>query len=516
MRSLFTTTALTAVCLMGTPALADITPEEAWEAYRGQMAQMGMEPTAEVTREGDTLVVRNMVYGLEMDLGETSVTSTTTAPEIRFQEQSGGTVALRFVEPLNSIAVTPVGPGFEESVDADTIETRSTMTLDGVTIISGTPEDMVFTFDDNALEMKNEPVSVEDMVIQPGLTAKIVGINGTYTLEQVENGWTSDMDITASALSYDFDPMDTETGEKVDMGFAANDMTVTGSFTLHEGETDNFMQTLLGKSAMDITMAFAGSTSSIVIESDAPGGGMKIDAATGASTLDMTLEDGAIGYDAKVADLNVIAAGAQIPGGQVNVSMKSYNTALLFPLSASEELQPFELRLGMEELVLPEIAWMIADPTGQLPHDPASLRIALDGTLENGMDLFDVAAMTALEENDGEMPFKVETVNIPEIFLDLAGATIKGEGTGHFLDQEAAVPGGMPPFAGKLSLNMVGVTDLITKLSSAGILPPEQAMSAQMMLGLFARPGETAGELVSEIEMTEDGQIIANGQPLPF
>ena len=78
------------------------------------------------------------------------------------------------------------------------------------------------------------------------------------------------------------------------------------------------------------------------------------------------------------------------------------------------------------------------------------------------------------------------------------------------------MPGGMPPFAGNLSLNMVGVNDLITKLSSAGILPPEQAMSAQMMLGLFARPGETAGELVSEIEMTEDGQIIANGQPLPF
>ena len=516
MRSLFTTTALTAVCLMGTPALADITPEEAWEAYRGQMAQMGMESTAEVTREGDTLVVRNMVYGVEMDLGEITVTTTTTAPEIRFQEQSGGTVGMWFVEPLNSISVTPMGPDLDGTMTDDTMETRSTMKIDGVSIISGSPEDLLFTFENSAIEMTNEPVLMDDQMIQPGLTAKIIGIGGTYTLAQRDGGLTSDMDITASALTYDFDPMDTDTGDKVDMGFAANDMTITGSFSLPEGEHADFMQSIFGESAMDITMAMAGSTSSIVIESDAPGGGMKIDAATGGSTLDMTLQDGAIGYDATVEDLNVIAAGAQIPGGQVNVSMKSYNTALLFPLAASEELQPFELRLGMEELVLPEIAWMIADPTGQLPHDPASLRIALDGTLENGMDLFDVAAMTALEENDGEMPFKVETVNIPEIFLNLAGATIKGEGTGHFLDQEAAVPGGMPPFAGKLSINMVGVTDLITKLSSAGILPPEQAMSAQMMLGLFARPGETAGELVSEIEMTEDGQIIANGQPLPF
>lgn len=516
MRSLFTTTALTAVCLMGTPALADITPEEAWEAYLSQMTQMGMEPTAEVTREGDTLVVRNMVYGLEMDLGETSVTSTTTAPEIRFQEQSGGTVALRFVEPLKSISVTPVGPGFEDSVETDTIETRSTIQIDGVTIISGTPEDLLFTFEDSAFTSTSEQIILDGKVIQPGLSAKMVGIGGTYTIVQGDDGMTSDMDITASALTYDFDPMDTETGDKADMGFAANDMNITGSFTLAAGEHADFMQSIFGESAMDITMAMAGSTSSIEIVSDAPGGGMKIDAATGASTLDMTLEDGAVGYDAKVADLNVIAAGAQIPGGQMNVSMKSYNTALLFPFAASDAAQPFELRLGMEELVLPEIAWMIADPTGQLPHDPASLRISLDGTLQNDVDLFDVTAMTALEENGGEMPFKVETVNIPEIFLDLAGATIRGEGKGHFLDQEAAVPGGMPPFAGNLSLNMVGVNDLITKLSSAGILPPEQAMSAQMMLGLFARPGETAGELVSEIEMTEDGQIIANGQPLPF
>ena len=66
---------------------------------------------------------------------------------------------------------------------------------------------------------------VEDLVIQPGLSAKMVGIDGTYTIVQGDDGMTSDMDITASALTYDFDPMDTETGEKVDMGFAANDMT---------------------------------------------------------------------------------------------------------------------------------------------------------------------------------------------------------------------------------------------------------------------------------------------------
>ena len=74
----------------------------------------------------------------------------------------------------------------------------------------------------------------------------------------------------------------------------------------------------------------------------------------------------------------------------------------------------------------------------------------------------------------------------------------------------------MPPFAGKLSLTLTGVTGLLDKLSSTGIVPPEQAMGAQMMLGMLARPGEGADVLVSEIEMREDGSVLANGAPLPF
>jgi hypothetical protein len=33
-----------------------------------------------------------------------------------------------------------------------------------------------------------------------------------------------------------------------------------------------------------------------------------------------------------------------------------------------------------------------------------------------------------------------------------------------------------------------------------------------MMMGLFARPGPGEDELVSKIEVTEDGQVLANGQ----
>ena len=51
-------------------------------------------------------------------------------------------------------------------------------------------------------------------------------------------------------------------------------------------------------------------------------------------------------------------------------------------------------------------------------------------------------------------------------------------------------------------------------LVKLGFVPQEQVLGARMMLGLFARPGDEPDELVSEIAITEDGQVLANGQRL--
>ncbi|WP_417275001.1 hypothetical protein [Celeribacter halophilus] len=516
MRSLLSATALTALCFSATPMFADVTPEDVWGAYQEMMAKTGATPSAEVERDGDTLVVRNMVYDMTMDMGASSVSSTTTAPEIRFQERAGGTVAMWFPAPLTSVSVTQVEAELDDGMEDDTIETRSTMRLDGTSVVSGAPDDMLFTFKDSTIEMVNDPVMMDGEMIQPGLSAKVAGISGTYSIDRSGEALTSGIDMTAAVLSYEFDEMETEEGDLVDMGFTANGMTVKGQVMLAQGEPDDAMQALVGKSDVDVNLGFADSSTFVAVTSDEPNSGMDIKATSGQSTLGLTLKGGAIGYDATAGDVNITVGGPQIPGGQVEVAMKEYSTALLFPLAASDAPQPFEAKIGLEEVVLPEIAWMIADPSGQLPHDPASLRLAFEGTLENGVNLFDAEAIAALEASGDKMPFTLQTLELPEIFLSLAGASIAGEGAGKFLDKEPAVAGGMPPFAGNLSLKLVGVADLIGNLTATGILPAEQAMSAQMMLGLFARPGDVAGELVSEIEMTEDGQIIANGQPLPF
>jgi hypothetical protein len=49
-----------------------------------------------------------------------------------------------------------------------------------------------------------------------------------------------------------------------------------------------------------------------------------------------------------------------------------------------------------------------------------------------------------------------------------------------------------------------------------GLLPSDQAAGVRMMSGLLLRPGGGEDTLLSEITITPDGKILANGAPLPF
>jgi hypothetical protein len=70
----------------------------------------------------------------------------------------------------------------------------------------------------------------------------------------------------------------------------------------------------------------------------------------------------------------------------------------------------------------------------------------------------------------------------------------------------------MPKPVGQINLALQGGGALIDKLVAMGLLPSEQAMGARMMMGLFAVPTGEPDSLTSQIEFTEDGQILANGQ----
>ena len=72
----------------------------------------------------------------------------------------------------------------------------------------------------------------------------------------------------------------------------------------------------------------------------------------------------------------------------------------------------------------------------------------------------------------------------------------------------------IPTLVGSIFINASGINALIQSLGEMGLLPAQQAGFAQMMLGMFTVPGDAPDTLKTEIQLTEDGGILANGQRL--
>nr|WP_319248680.1 hypothetical protein [uncultured Celeribacter sp.] len=501
--------ALSTTCLSTLPALADVTPDEVWTQNKEMMMTMLGEVSAEEVHDGDTLVIRDMTSEMVFETPEGNITSTTIAPEIRFEPIKGGKVSIRYSAPLSSVTTIPADPVLE----TPEFNAESTTTIEGLTVVSGTPDDMLYTMDGMAFVVTSEPTIIDGTMVQPGIKLAIDQIIGTTTIERDGETLISKMDMVADTVTYGIEPFTAE-GAELETAFTASDLRIGGDFVLQTQSGDDYIANILGNSDMNVTMRSERSSSTFRMV-DEDGNTVEVLSKTGPSLLGFTLNDGAIGYEATGENITATVAASQLPGDPLAFSMDSSAVSVLFPLAASDEAQPYKLSLGLESVVLPDLAWMIADPQNTMPHDPATLRLDLGGTMENGIDLFDTAALAAAEA-DGEMPVAMKTVDLSELFLSLAGAEIKGQGQGHFLEAEPAIPGGMPPFAGTLSLNMKGLLGLLDNLTASGLVQQEQAMSFRMMLSLFARPGDGEDEMVSDLEMTEDGQIIANGQPLPF
>jgi len=112
------------------------------------------------------------------------------------------------------------------------------------------------------------------------------------------------------------------------------------------------------------------------------------------------------------------------------------------------------------------------------------------------------------------MPGQLCALNVNSLILSAVGAELTGNGAFTFDNSDLTTFDGLPRPEGKLDLKLVGANVLIDKLVGMGLLPEDQAMGARMMMGLFARPGDGEDTLVSTIEVTPEGALMANGQRL--
>jgi len=197
-----------------------------------------------------------------------------------------------------------------------------------------------------------------------------------------------------------------------------------------------------------------------------------------------------------------------VPGAMpmpVKVTSGPMDFALLTPVMATTAAD-YAFLLKLSQFSVNAEAWAMVDPTGALKHDAADVAIDVSG--KTTMDLIGMA----MAEETGQVPPvpAPESLNITELSAKVLGAALTSTGAFTF-DNSMGFP--MP--LGEAQVDVTGATQLIQGLIATGLVAEQDAMGAQMMMGMFMVPsGDDA--LTSKIEVKEGMQILVNGQPLPM
>ncbi|MBL9053980.1 MAG: DUF2125 domain-containing protein, partial [Tabrizicola sp.] len=211
-------------------------------------------------------------------------------------------------------------------------------------------------------------------------------------------------------------------------------------------------------------------------------------------------------FEAKssIASLEIESAPGMTPV-PVKVTSGPVEFGMLSPVLATVPAD-YGFLLKLSQFSVNEEAWGMLDPTGALKHDAADVAIDV-----SGKTTMDLVGLIAAEETGAMPPMPApESLNITELSAKVLGAALTG--TGAFTFDNSM---GMPMPLGEAQVDVTGATQLIQGLIATGLLAEEDAMGAQMMMGMFMVPsGDDA--LTSKIEVKEGMQILVNGQPLPM
>jgi len=491
-----TTTA--ALCL-ATPALADLTAPQVWDNWKEMTTISGqaMSPGREVLANG-TLTLTDVALSLEMPEGRVSG----TIPLIAMTEQGDGTVAIT-LSPQYDLRMQ-MTPASGESLDF-----TLRIAMPGMVMIAS-----------------GDPGTLRHDVVAPEIQVSVVGM--------IVDGVPTDLDMaltmanmTGAHTRTAGDGMAFESRFSADtMAFAASgsdpaqsgaDLTLNASFADLLGtsaSTGGGLTTLADPARMvaagarfDSTYSHGGGRLAMtMISPDTGTFDMVGTIAAGQHSVAMSQE--IIDYSGTVKTLDVTMAGDALLFPENRVSLEEFGYGLKLPMTRTETLADFALRLDLGGLDLGDLVWGAIDPADALPRDPGFPLIDLSGEARMLVDAADPAP-----GGSPGMPGDLYALTLNDLRLSLAGAEMTGNGAFTFDTTDPAPFGGMPAPDGTLELQMVGANDLLDRLVRLGLIPQDQAMFGRMMMGLFAIPtGEDT--LSSKIEVTRDGSVSANGQRL--
>ncbi len=188
----------------------------------------------------------------------------------------------------------------------------------------------------------------------------------------------------------------------------------------------------------------------------------------------------------------------------LDFQMKRVEMLSIMPRGAGGEPQEFGYKLDVRDVVLPPLAWMIADPQGVIPRDIKQISVDVTGDAVFAVAPSDRAGMMERLAKTGQVPIDLRGVTLNALKIDALGALAEAKGTG-------AVKDGKP--VGRVDIALTGIPALLEALVKAGRVPPQQAVIGQLMLENFAKKEEGSDTLNFGLE-AKDEMIFVNGNPI--
>ncbi len=496
-RTFISAAALATGMLGAAPVMADITARQAWDSIRDIGQSYGQVITGTATQAGDTLTVSGTQITMDMAEGRMEGDLGT----ITLTEQGDGTVLLQLAEEHEMTMTVDPAEG-ETMVMPLTI--RQT---DLKTVITGNPGDLDFDLSARELFVLMPEMTVDGEPVQTGLNLNVTRLAGQYRVDGVAPRRIG-ADLSAAQASLALDILDPEGNGNARLSVSAEDLASRSTSTVPE---DSDMADMNAMLKAGFTTDSELSYGPVSFDFDFADGAdtMQAEGTTQGGRFAVTMNADTLSYAATQTGLDLALRGSDIPLPEVTARIAESAFRLKIPATKSDEMREFGLLASYKGVEPGEMVWSMFDPQGVLPHDPANLVLDLSGLGRWLVDFLDPAMATRMTDAP---PAEIAALDLNALELSVAGASLTGQGS--FTIDNTDTSGGMPKPAGKVKLRLSGGNTLMDRLVELGLLPQEQAQGARMMLGMFARPGDAEDTLVSEIEVTEEGQVLANGQRL--
>ena len=483
------------LCFAG-PLSADVTADDVWNDISAYMAGIGYRIDGQETRSGNTLSISDI--RITGSLGPDTGSMVIQLDSIELAETGGGAVDI-ILPPVVPVVSEFTGP--DDETFTSTVEYRHSGL---VARASGTPAEMLYTYTADTISVLSNGPEIDGTTF---FTAEgdLTGISGTTTMT-LGGTRVYDQQMAAAGATYQISFADPEGDGEGRITGEISDLTFEGTSDLPALVSEQLNMSEMLAAGFSAGGNFRTGPATHQVTSNSAEADFNMNLATGETVLDVEMSGDGLSYGGTQSDLVASYETSALPF-PIAFAAEDSGFELGMPLRQSEEPADFALLLSLEKFTMDDFLWNMFDSASRLPRDPATLVVDLAGKATVLFDFLDPASIAAAGEA-GDAPADIDSLDVRELRLEIAGASLQGEGSFEF--PETDMP--FPRPVGGVDLSLVGGNGLIDNLVAIGLLPEEQAMAARMMMGLLAVPGDAPDTLTSRIEMNEQGHIIANGQ----